>query len=74
VVLRARQAAGLAHDLRAVTNDARFARRGGDLRERLGPDTAPLIPGLQVSPYERKPAIPRPWSALLNDLAETAAP
>ena len=33
-MLRARQAAGLAHDLHGATNDARFARRGGDLRER----------------------------------------
>lgn len=71
VVLVARQAAGLAHDLHAVTDDSRFARRG-DLRERLGPDTAPLVPGLQVRPYERKPPVERPWAGLLDDLAETS--
>jgi hypothetical protein len=69
VVLVARQVAGLSHDLHGATNDPRFARRW-DLREQLGPEAAALIPQLIASPFTPKPAIPRPWSALLDDLAE----
>jgi chromosome segregation ATPase len=73
VVRIARQVDGLAHDLFEVSRDARFARRG-TLRERLGPEAAALIPQLVASPFTPKPAIPRPWSALLDDLEEAVRP
>jgi hypothetical protein len=71
VVTIARQLGGFEADMQEVMNAPRFVRRAG-LRERLGPELAALIPGLAVRPHEHKPAIERPWTALLADLAETA--
>jgi hypothetical protein len=69
VVIVARQAAGLRHDLLAATSNAIFAR-GADLRAKLGEDAAALVPDLQPHPYLPKVPIERPWAALLDDLAE----
>jgi hypothetical protein len=44
-----------------------------DLRERLGPEAAAVIPGLLIRPWERKAPVPTPWRELLDDLEETAA-
>jgi hypothetical protein len=69
VVVAARQAAGLAHDLLAATSARRF-HRAWVLREQLGPEVAALIPQLTPAPYVAKSPIARPWAELLADLAE----
>jgi hypothetical protein len=73
VVIVARQAAGLAHDLLGATGARRF-HRAWVLREQLGAEAAALIPELIPSPHSPKAPIARPWTelGLLDDLAETA--
>jgi hypothetical protein len=72
VVVAAREASGLRHDLLAATSDARFAR-GAELRAKLGEDAAALVPDLQPHPYLPKVPIARAWVPLLADLEEGRA-